>query len=46
MTFNNRFVIPDAVRNADIYFPGFLDSFFRFILFIINGVSLTMSNSC
>lgn len=46
MPFNHRFVIPDGVRNADIDFPGFLDSFVRFILFIINGVSLTMSNSC
>lgn len=47
MPFHTRFVVIDAVRNLDIDFLVFLDSSMSFILFfIINGVSLAMSNSC
>lgn len=46
MPFKNRFVIPDVVRNADTDSSGFLDSFVRFIIFIMNGASLAMPNSC
>lgn len=47
MPFHTRFVVTDAVRNLDIDFLVFLDSFVGFILFLpINGVSLTMPNSC
>lgn len=41
MPFHRRFIVTDAVRNLDIYFLAFLDSFVGFILFTINGVSLT-----
>lgn len=47
MPFHTRFVVSDTVRNLDIDFLVFLDSFVGFILFLpINGVSLTMPNSC